>query len=67
MQGVRVGRFIVMTDEDGLRHAVKLGTVLAVSDRDECQDETVLQLPGGRAVTVRASLDEVLTWLDGPR
>lgn len=49
MQGVRVGHFIVMTDQDGLRHAVKLGSVLAASDRDECQDETVLQLPGAGA------------------
>ncbi len=64
ISGGRVGRhFILLVDEEGLRHAVRHGSVLALSDADGDQDTTVAQLPGGRAVTIRASLDEVLAWL----
>lgn len=60
--GGRVGAFVVVIDGDGLRHAVRLGSVLALSDGDEAQDTTVMQLPGGRAVRVLAPLEEVLGW-----
>lgn len=60
--GARVGAFLVFVDGDGLRHAVRLGSVLALSDGDETQDATILQLPGGRAIRVLAPLDEVLGW-----
>ena len=60
--GMRTGAFIVFTDDEGLRHAVRLGTVLALSDADSAQDATVMQLPGGRCVLIRAPLDEVLLW-----
>lgn len=60
--GSRVGAFVVFIDGDGLRHAVRLGSVLALSDGDEAQDATILQLPGARAIRVLAPLDEVLGW-----
>lgn len=60
--GQRVGAFVVFADENGLRHAVRLGSVLALSDGDERQDTTVMQLPGGRAVLIQVPLDEVLDW-----
>ena len=58
----RVGAFVLVVDENGVRYAVKLGAVLALSDGDEARDTTILQMPGGRAVLIRASLDEVLEW-----
>lgn len=60
--GERVGGFIVLTDEEGLRHAVRLGAVLALSDADGAGTDTVMQLPGNRAVTIRHPIDEVLAW-----
>ena len=58
----RVGAFVLVVNENGVRYAVKLGAVLALSDGDEARDTTILQMPGGRAVLIRASLDEVLEW-----
>ena len=60
--GTRMGAFVLFVDSDGLRHAVRLGSVLALSDADSCQDTTVMQMPGGRAVLIRASLEEVVGW-----
>jgi len=41
--GMRVGAFVILTDDEGLRHAVRLGSVLALSDADSCQDTAILQ------------------------
>ena len=60
--GERVGGFVVMTDEDGLHHAVRCQAVLALSDADGAGNDTVLQLSGNRAVTVRRPMREVLEW-----
>ena len=60
--GQRVGAFVVFTDENGVRYAVRLGSVLALSNGDDRQDTTVAQLPGGRAVLIQAPLEEVLGW-----
>lgn len=54
--------FVVFVDENGVRYAVRLGSVLALSGGDERQDTTVMQLPGGRAVLIHAPFDEVLRW-----
>lgn len=61
-EGRRVGAFIVFADDEGVRHAVRLGAVLVLSDADSCQDTTVIQMPGGRALLVRTSFEEVLAW-----
>jgi hypothetical protein len=61
--GERLGAFIVLRDEDGGRHAIRLGAVLAVSDADCDQGSTVLQLAGNRNVLILAPMDEVLRWL----
>ncbi len=63
--GLRRGRYLVLVDTEGLRHAVRIGSVLAASDADSNQDLTALQLPGGRCVLVRCSLDDLLDWLAG--
>jgi hypothetical protein len=60
--GERVGAFVVFVDENGLRHAVKLGSVLSLSDADDRQDRTVMQMPGGRVVLIHAPLEQVLRW-----
>ena len=62
ISGERVGSFIVLKDDDGMRHAVRLGAVLAMSDGIDGLGTTIIQLPGNRTVLVHASLDEVLTW-----
>jgi len=66
ISGQRVGGYLVFRDGDGLRHAVRVGTVLALSDADESQTSTVVQLPGGRALMVGIPMDEILGWLDRP-
>lgn len=35
ISGERVGAFVVFVDENGLRHAVKLNSVLSLSDADD--------------------------------
>ena len=60
--GTRHGALILFSDGDGTRHAVRMSSVIAVSDLDQMQDAALLQLPGGRAVAVRVPLDQVLEW-----
>jgi len=62
LTGERVGGFLLFVDQDGLRHAVRVNTVLALSDGDTGQDTTVLVLSGGRAVVVQLPLDKALSW-----
>lgn len=61
----RAGAFVVFSDDDGVRHAVRATSVIAASDADSSRETTVLQLQGGRFVAVRAPLEEVLGWLPG--
>jgi hypothetical protein len=58
----RIGAFVLFVDDSGVRYAVRLSAVLALSDGDESRDSTIMQMPGGRATLVRAPLDEVLAW-----
>lgn len=60
--GTRMGAFVLFVDDEGLRHAVRLGSVLALSDADNCQDTTIMQMPGNRSVLIRASLEKVISW-----
>ncbi len=60
--GQRVGGFLVLRDDEGLRHAVKAGAVMVLSDADDAGDATVMHLTGSRVVVVRRSFDEVLAW-----
>ena len=63
LRGERAGPFLVFTDQDGLRHAVRLTAVLALSDADPAQDSTLVQLAGPRSVVVAVSLEEAIGWL----
>ena len=62
LTGRRVGPFVIFVDGDCRRHAVRLASVLALSDGDEQQETSIMQLPGGRAVRICAPLEEVLSW-----
>ncbi len=62
VSGERVGPFIVFRDSDGLRHAVRLGAVLAISDADDQQGMTWLSISGRRQVIIHAPLEDVLRW-----
>ena len=60
------GSFIALIDEDGMRHLVRQGAILALSDADDARDTTIAQLPAGRSVTIRAPLEDVLVWFSLP-
>jgi hypothetical protein len=62
VSGGRVGGFVVFTDGDGLRHAVRPGAVLTLSDGDDMGEMTIMQMPGNRAVLIPRRLDEALGW-----
>jgi hypothetical protein len=60
----RTGRYLLLRDRDGLRHAIRSGSILAISDADGSEGLTVILLPGGRILVVPIPLDEILGWLD---
>ncbi len=61
-EGDRVGRFLVVRDQDGILHAVAAGAVTVMQETD---DGTVLLMSGGRMLSVPRALRTVLGWLDG--
>ena len=61
--GTRIGRFLVLRDVDGRRHALAASAVHTVSEAED--GDTVLFLPGGRVLRIGTPLTTVLGWLDG--
>ena len=61
-EGDRVGRFLILRDQDGCLHAVAAG---AVSVLREADDGTLLMLSGGRMLSVPRAMRTLLEWLDG--
>ena len=61
-EGRRIGRFLVLRDLDGRLHAVSAGAIGAMC---ECDEGTVIMLPGGRLVQVARPMKVLLAWLDG--
>lgn len=59
--GTRAGRYVLLRDACGQRHAVALSAALALCEAED--GGTVLLLPGGRLLRLEAGLDEVLAWL----
>ena len=60
LSGVRVGPFLVFKDADGLRHAVRQGAIMSIS---ECEgDVTSIVMTGSRTALIRQTFDRVLTW-----
>ena len=62
VEGMRVGRFVVLRDLEGRSVAVAAGSVAAVAEAD---DGTLLMLPGGRMVQVPQTMERILEWLNG--
>jgi hypothetical protein len=63
LQGERIpGGFILIRGMDGIRYTVRPRSIGIIHDADECHDETIVQLHGGHAVRVSATLGEVLAW-----
>lgn len=62
--GYRVGSYLVLVDTEGLRHAVRVTSILSVSDADMCQDTAVV-VAAGRQIIVPASWETVMGWIDG--
>jgi hypothetical protein len=60
VEGMRIGRFVVIRDIEGNRHAVAASAVAALCETD---DGTLLMLPGGRLVQVQQGFEIVLNWL----
>ncbi|MCI0755658.1 hypothetical protein [Teichococcus vastitatis] len=59
--GTRAGRYLLLRDADGQRHAVALSAALALCELDS--GGTVLLLPGGRLLRLDEPLEQVLAWL----
>jgi hypothetical protein len=59
--GRRVGRYIVVVDEDGMRHAVAVSAALAATELET--GGTLVLVTGGRLITIDAGFEEVLGWL----
>ena len=60
VEGIHIGRFIVLRDVEGNLHAVAAAAIAALCETD---DWTLLMLPGGRLVQVQQDLGIVLSWL----
>ncbi len=60
LSGVRVGPFIVFKDADGMRHAVRQGAILAISECDG--DIVTISMTGSRSALVRQAFDRVVAW-----
>ena len=61
-EGERVGRFLILRDQDGCLHAVAAGAVSVLRETD---DGTLLMMSGGRMLSVPRAMRTVLGWLDG--
>ena len=61
-EGERVGRFLILRDQDGCLHAVAAGAVSVLRETD---DGTLLMMSGGRILSVPRAMRSVLEWLDG--
>ena len=62
IEGMRMGRYVIVRDVDGRTHALASTTVVAACETDE---GTLLMLPGAKLVHVPRKLSTVLRWLDG--
>lgn len=58
-----LGRYVLLTDADGRRHAVREAAVLALHDADDGWTSTAVTMTGGRIAIVEEPLDAVLAAL----
>jgi hypothetical protein len=57
-----VGRFVVIRDVDGRRHAISAGSVAAICKTD---DGVLILLLCGRTVQLAQSMPVMPEWMDG--
>ena len=62
VSGARVGPYLLLRDQAGLRHIARINSVTLVSEADEVGDETILVI-SSRPIRLSATLDEVMDWL----
>ncbi|MCW8087601.1 hypothetical protein [Sabulicella glaciei] len=60
----RVGRFVVLVDRQGIRHALSATAVVAICETED--GSTILLLPGGRHIVTEIALDELAMALSTP-
>lgn len=60
--GERIGPYLLLRDQSGLRHLARMNSVRLVSEIDEIGGETLMVI-SSRPIRLAASLDEVLAWL----
>ena len=58
-EGTRVGRYVLLRDEDGCLHALSSSTVTGLR---ECDEGCMLLLTGSRMLRVSHPLSRVLAW-----
>jgi hypothetical protein len=61
MSGTRIGPYLLLRDQAGLRHIARINSVSLVSEIDEVGDETMLII-SSRPIRLSATIDEVLEW-----
>lgn len=59
-EGARVGRYVLLRDEDGCLHALSASAISALR---ECDEGCLLLLTGSRMLRVPHPLSRVLQWL----
>ena len=62
VEGQRIGRFIIVRDISGQRHAIAAGAVTALAETD---DGALILLAGGRMVHLSQPLQRIIQWLGG--
>ena len=59
--GTRLGRYVLLRDVEGRRHALAATSVVALSETDA--GDTLLYLPGGRMLRIATPLATALAWI----
>lgn len=62
ISGMRIGPYLLLRDQSGLRHLARINSVSLVSEIDEMGDETLMVI-ASPPVRLSATLDDVLGWL----
>lgn len=60
----RWGAYLLVTDDAGRRHLIRIASIQMVADGDEFHDSCTLVV-AGRPITVPAPLEEVLEAMEG--
>jgi|GEM_PF-3508454 len=59
----RWGAYLLVTDESGRRHLIRITSIQMAADADECHDTTILVV-AGRPINVPEPLEQLLDCID---